>query len=247
MKIQSYHALSLKQLTMGVILLAFTLVLGSCKKDPPRTQDKCCEFKGTVTYYHEGCIPTQEPPKAIVDEHGNYFVVGEDKTGAFEFMKEGTKVCFDYELGADCNLSHVPKQGVAFVPSACVKLTCIKECEPNDDCDCDDSKCGPVKPINYLQYQQKPQPHYTIRSGRIENNKLILDIAYSGCNTAEMELALAEGINLPPYPSYFGILEYGHTMCEMLIMEEVCFDVSDYPQTTVFTIRDNKGAKSFSR
>lgn len=221
----------------------------SCKKDPPKKgSDNCCQFEGTVTRHYKGCVLTGNEPLAIRDKFENYFLVADDHTGLFQYMKEGDKVCFNYELASDCNTNFVPKQGIRFIPTTCVDLTCLKKRKDDKDCKCnDDNACSPIKPISYQQYTNKHVVPYSIMSGRIENDKLILKMSFSGCKDEDMELHLSEGPTMGPFPTYFGLLEYPKTACEMLITKEICFDISEYAQSSVFTIKDREGTKSFKR
>jgi hypothetical protein len=145
-------------------------------------------------------------------------------------------------------MSKVPTQGIRYVPVACVKLTCLKRRSAKQSCTCSSPNgCGLIKPISYVQYQNKFRVPYTIHEGKIKGNELIIKMSFSGCSDEDMELQLAEGPFMGPTPIYLGLLEYPKTACEMLITKEVCFDISKYPATSTFQLKDANGTVSVSR
>jgi hypothetical protein len=233
---------------LSLLLISLTLSFSSCKKDPPQKPNKGCTYEGVVSRYFPGCIQTGNEPIVILDQYGNYFYVDVDKTGAFKNLKEGDPVCFGYTLSPGCDVPRNQLAGIRFVPIACIKLTYVKKRQYSEKCDCDSTNtCGRKKPITYSQFQSNFSAPYTILSGKVANDKLVLKIGFSGCHDDAMELQIAEAPTMGPYPSYFGVLAYKQTSCEMYIQKELCYDVSNYPKTTVFSIKDSKGMHTFKR
>jgi|GEM_PF-5236280 len=243
-KIQQYHTKGLA--IIMVALLAFGL--NSCKKDLPKTKDSCCQFEGVLTGYPQGCLPSNEN-KLVIFDGANYFAIAEDLTGKYKGLRKGQKVCFNYELVEPCNHVFVAGvQGIAAIPVACIKLTCLTKLDEDKGCECDDgNSCIPQKFITYSQYRWKSNNPYLIHEGRVVGDQLVLKIGYSGCNREDMTFEVAQGPTAGPLPVYFGRLEYPKTACEMYILEDLCIDISRFPANSIITIADSDGSKSYRK
>ena len=206
---------------LSALVLFIILVGGKCtEKETTNGSQKSCKHTGVIKDLTglDGC-------GLVIESEGKTFepaVLPEGLT-----LNAGDSIAFSYRAFDGASICMVGE----LIEVTCLQV--IKAAKPT---------CKPFEVIRLdssLNFEMSP---YTLNSHRVADNKLYLNITYSGCgnyNDQRLYLSKSEMKSLPP--QRICVLSFKPQACEALITADLCFDVSGLKYETVLLLKTKDG------
>lgn len=209
--------------TLGALLILIVLLGGKCtEKETMNGNSSKCIHIGVVKDLTglDGC-------GLVIESDGETYEPVELPKG--QKLNAGDSIRFSYTVFNGASICMVGKQ---------IKVTCLEITKVANP------PCNPIKIIQMDSTLNVEKSAYKFNSYRIENNKLTINISFSGCsNNYDQELFVSrlEMKSLPP--QRICVLSFKPQLCEAYITTDVCFDLSQITYETVLLLKTDSGVE----